>query len=66
MAYNKKVWVDGENKYDIKTQADVVVESDIEFVYKGIGGTPASAENMNNIENGIEDLELNNFYGVRY
>ena len=66
MSYIKKVWVDGENKYDIKTQADVVVNSDIKLVYKGVAGTPVSAANMNNIENGIEDLELNNFYGVRY
>lgn len=55
MPYTKTTWVDGENKYDIKTQNDVVLNSDIKFVYKGASGTPVSATNMNKIEQGIYD-----------
>lgn len=55
MPYTKTTWVDGENKYDIKTQSDMVLNSDIKFVYKGASGTPVSASNMNKIEQGIYD-----------
>lgn len=47
-------WVDGENKYDIKTQADEVLHENVKFVYKGASGTPLSATYMNKIELGIE------------
>lgn len=56
MGYNKTVWVDGENKYDIKTQADAVINSDIKLVYKGSTGTPLSAANQNKQENAIADI----------
>jgi len=54
MAYTKMTWTDGQNKYNIKDQADTIINADIKIVYNGTGGTPVSATNMNNIENGIE------------
>jgi len=53
------VWVDGENKYDIKTQGDVVIESDVKIIYKGTGGTALSSTNLNKIETGIDNLLIN-------
>lgn len=55
MTYSKTTWVDGENKYDITTQAGVVIEEDIKLVYKGSTGTPMSATKMNNLEAGISE-----------
>jgi hypothetical protein len=56
--YIKTVWQDGENKYDIKTQADAVINSDVKMVYKGTGGTPVSASNLQKIENQLERTDL--------
>ena len=58
MAYNKTNWVDGQNIYDIKTQADAVIESDIKLVYKGTGGTALSSTNLNKIEDELELLDI--------
>ena len=58
-AYVKTVWADGENKYDIKTQADVVVNDDIKIVYSGVGGVAISAARLNNAEDGIEQNNTN-------
>jgi phage-related tail fiber protein len=55
VTYSKTTWVDGENKYDITTQAGAVIVEDIKLVYKGSTGTPMSATNMNNIEAGIAE-----------
>lgn len=56
VTYSKTTWVDGENKYDITTQAGAVIVEDIKLVYKGSTGTPMSATNMNNIEAGIAEM----------
>lgn len=55
MSYSKINFVDGENKYDIKTQSNVLIETDIKLVYKGTTGTAISSTNLNHIESGIED-----------
>ena len=57
MAYTPITWTDGENRYDIKTQASAVVSADIKLVYVGSGGTPISATNLNHIDSGIMTLE---------
>jgi len=56
MSYVKTVWVDGDNRYDIKTQASAIVTADIKLVYIGTAaGTALSSTNMNHIEQGIYD-----------
>jgi hypothetical protein len=56
LPYTKTVWADGENRYDIKTQASAVVSADIKLVYVGTGvGTAISATVMNNLEQGVYD-----------
>jgi hypothetical protein len=50
------VWTDGQNKYSIKDQSDNTIHEDIKIVYTGVGGTPLSAANMNNLENTIADV----------
>lgn len=60
MAYTKTIWEDGENKYDITTQAGAVLEEDVKLVYKGETGTPISAQKLNNIEDAIEALDALN------
>jgi hypothetical protein len=60
VTYSKTTWVDGENKYDITTQAGAVIEEDIKLVYKGSTGTPMSAQKLNNIEDAIEALDALN------
>ena len=51
-------WVDGENKYDIKTQGDVVIQSDVKLVYKGATGTALSAQNLNAMSNAVDSTAL--------
>jgi len=62
MAYTKTTWTDSDNKYDIKTQADVVLYNDVKLVWDGTTGTPLSATNLNKIENELEALDAN--YGT--
>jgi hypothetical protein len=45
------IWTDGQNQYDIQDQNGNVINSNIKLVYKGTGGTPVSASNMNKIDN---------------
>ena len=61
MSYVKTNWVDGQNKYDIKTQADVVINSDVKLVYSGVGGIPISASNLNKLEQGVYDAHQSLF-----
>lgn len=62
MAYAKQTWIDGENKYDITTQTDEVIQANIKLVYKGTTGSPLSSTRMNHIEEGIANLLGGNEY----
>ena len=53
MAYTKTTWVDGTNVYDIKTQGDVDIETDVKLVYEGSAVPMVNATNLNNMEAGI-------------
>jgi hypothetical protein len=57
MSYVKTNWVDGENKYDLKTQSDVLIQADVKLVYKGTGGTAVSVANMQKIEDELEKIQ---------
>ena len=52
--YQKTVWQDSENRYDILQQDGSVVHPDVKVVGKGAVGTALSAANLNKLEGQYE------------
>ena len=66
MTYDKTVWEDeilaGAERYDIKENDGTPISSNVQIVLATevtVAGTAVNAENMNNIENGVETLDDN-------
>ena len=56
MPYTHNDWVAGENKFDVKTQADVPILSNVKINNIGVAGTAINPTNLNNVEDAINSL----------